>query len=106
MLTTHLSNVNDRRMRNGGYMTGPNHGMLSAAGRGPVQEAAKAPAPNYREGEPGNECMDCTHYDMGTRQCGLYNFTAKPQMTCDSFSAAVGDDAAPAAPVSEADAEL
>jgi hypothetical protein len=85
MLTSHLSTVNDRIKRNGGFVAGPNHRMLNA-GPQAEPEAEQPPAPNYQEGEPGHQCMECEHY-QDDRTCTKHDFQTKPQMVCDDFEA-------------------
>ena len=90
--------VYERSQQNGGFITGPNHRTMR--NMEPQQAAApESPAPNYREGEPGRECMSCMNYEMGQRQCNKFNFAARPQMVCDEFAEAGSAEAGDAAPM-------
>lgn len=81
----------DERTRRTGFIAGPNHRQMSTMDS--PQPEPQAPAPNYRSGEDGHQCMDCAHYDMNARQCQQHNFAAKPLMVCDSFESK-GEEAA------------
>jgi hypothetical protein len=97
MLTSHISTVDQRAKRNGGFVAGPNHRMLNNATPQAAPEPAAAPAPGYKEGEPGHQCMECEYY-QDDRTCTKHNFTTKPQMVCDDFEPKTEGDAAPAEP--------
>lgn len=69
-----------------GYVTGPSHRVLNT--RKQAEEPAKVPAPNYRQADDISQtCSSCMHYDFENRQCGKYQFAAKPQMVCDGYEA-------------------
>jgi hypothetical protein len=80
-----METVYERSQRTG-FIAGPNNRMVN--GSAAKDPAPEAPAPNYRDGEDGSQCRDCTHYNFDGRMCTKYNFAAKPLMTCDAFEAA------------------
>jgi hypothetical protein len=79
----------DERARRTGFVSGPSNKSVP----GMDQPPQAAPAPNYRNGEDGNQCRDCVHYGFEERRCAKYDFDAKPLMTCDSFEAAGAEGA-------------
>jgi hypothetical protein len=97
MLTSHISTVDQRAKRNGGFVAGPNHRMLNNATPQAAPEPQAGPAPGYKEGEPGHQCMECEYYE-DDRTCTKHNFTTKPQMVCDDFEPKTEGDEAPAEP--------
>jgi hypothetical protein len=80
----------DERARRTGFIAGPNHRQMSTMDS--PKPAEESPAPNYRDGEDGSQCMNCAHYQFDQRMCSKFNFEAKPLKTCDAFEASEGQE--------------
>lgn len=77
----------DRSRVNGGFISGPSHGMMGLSGQGKTMPPTEAPtAPNYRESDSsGQDCMSCRNLNLDNGQCSKYGFKPKLYFVCDSF---------------------